>query len=126
MELPRAADILKPSPKIRDATVSVISQLQGSLLSTAVTVLEDSLLRAPDKAPLRSMAADASAAVALRLDDAARRSWLEFLALLLASPQAARRLLGLLALEPLVAAILDASVLDWEQGVCARPLPELL
>jgi hypothetical protein len=117
VSMPRAADPVKPNAKIRDATVAIFSGLQEDLHPTALSINQDCILRAPDKAPLRNMVAEATSSIATELGTAQQLSWLKFVALALFSPQAATRLLALQALDPLVTSVLAQSLRDHAAGV---------
>ena len=122
--MPRAADPIKPNQKVRDRTVAIFQQLDADVQPCALSVIQDCILRAPDKAPLRNMVAESTTSIASKLSAAQQASWLNFLAIALFSPQAATRLLALQALEPLVTSIMQKSVDDHTAGVrSSRPWP---
>ena len=119
VDVPRAADPLKPHAKIRDATAALLQALPDALHPAALAVLQDAVLRAGDKAPVRTNVAEAAVAVAAHLNAPCRASWLNFVSQLLLAPAAASRMLGLQALELMMAAILDDSFAEHCAGVRA-------
>ena len=115
--MPRATDPVKPSAKIKDSAVAIFQGLSADLHPVALKIIQDCILRAPDKAPLRNTVAEATTNIAAKLSSACQSSWLNFIAIALFSPQPATRLLALQSLELMIPSIIADSLEDQARGV---------
>lgn len=95
----------------------MFQQLDADLQPQAICVLQDSILRSPDKAPLRNMVAEACTSITSSFTDLNQASWLNFVSLALYSPKPGTRLLALQLLEQMLGDIVKASCAAHEQGV---------
>lgn len=127
--MPRGSDAVRPQQTILDATLAILSSAPEQLQSLLPAVLENCIMRAPDKAPPRTTLASACASIFTMFGNYVPARLLHFLAVATLSPSQSLRSLALQCMEAMVLHALDSaapevrSLYNAASNLCLQPLP---
>lgn len=106
--MPRGSDAPKPHPSILDATIAILSRAPPELHPLLPPFLENAILRAPEKAPPRTILASACAAILTEFGSAISAELLHFLACLTVTTSQSSRSLALQCMETMAIQALES------------------
>jgi hypothetical protein len=97
--MPRANDTVRPQASILEATMSILEHTPDATRHLCVTIFQNALQRAPDKAPLRNIMATACAMCWSTFGSGIACQILHFLGMLTYGGEPGMRRLGLQCME---------------------------